>query len=124
MYHFSPINMKYAVKYKNKIVSVINAKLLKDQNAEDNLEKIKKLHLKRFKILSKMKESCDVVEQKKLYKQFVKNEKDLQLLWNFEVNDNHISFWNVPHCKCPVMDNEDNYPHGPYYYNAECPIHG
>lgn len=51
-------------------------------------------------------------------------ELELQKLWGFEQNLNYYRFWNVPHCSCAKMDNDDSYPSGRYYVNLECPVHG
>lgn len=51
-------------------------------------------------------------------------ETTLQKLWKFDIDPNFYKFWNVPCCMCPDMDNNDNFPIGPYYVNLDCPIHG
>jgi len=45
-------------------------------------------------------------------------------LWKFEVNVDYYKFWNVPGCRCSVLDNEDAYPSGYYTINLDCPLHG
>lgn len=47
----------------------------------------------------------------------------LQKAWKFEQDQKFHKFWDVPHCTCPKMDNIDNYPKGPYVYNADCLVH-
>lgn len=81
---------------------------------------IEKLHLKRDKILKKMEEKVNF----KLYKEWEMNEKKLQKLWGFEINKNYYKFWEVPHCTCPKLDNNDRYPYGLYIINSNCPYHG
>ena len=34
----------------------------------------------------------------------------LQDAWGFERDSNYHRFWDLPHCTCPVMDNNDAYP--------------
>lgn len=51
-------------------------------------------------------------------------ESSLQNLWDFEQNINYYRFWEVPHCLCPLMDNNDAYPTGYYTVNSNCPVHG
>ena len=51
-------------------------------------------------------------------------ELELQKAWNFPQNKDYHSWWyQTPHCKCPVMDNQDLF--GTPYRNMVigCPVH-
>jgi hypothetical protein len=88
---------------------------------------IDKLHILRdFLVLEgrNPKHQEDKPYLRQLYDAWFSNEQLLQELWNFELNDNFIRFWEAPGCICPRMDNEDNYPHGYYVTRGDCPIHG
>lgn len=61
---------------------------------------------------------------REIYKVWYKNEKLLQKLWKFGLDENYIRFWTFPGCICPEYDNEDAYPTGRYVVNCECPLHG
>lgn len=47
----------------------------------------------------------------------------LQILWGFPEDRNYHRFWDIQSCTCPKIDNEDNYPEGPYTYSGGCPVH-
>lgn len=51
-------------------------------------------------------------------------ESQLQELWKFDINPNFYKYWYVPTCRCPKMDNNDNFPHGYYITQNDCPLHG
>lgn len=49
----------------------------------------------------------------------------LQEAWGFDINRDYHSWWyKVPHCKCPRMDNEDNYGTQYRIIRGDCPVHG
>lgn len=48
----------------------------------------------------------------------------LQELWGFDKDIKFHRFWLAPKCTCAIVDNEDAYPSGYYYINADCPLHG
>lgn len=58
-----------------------------------------------------------------LYHVWQDNEHRLQNLWGFTADWKYHKFWTVPGCTCPKLDNQDNYPTGPYFYNDGCPYH-
>ena len=118
---------KYDVVFNGKFATLLNAHLLVSQKAEENLELIKSLHVERLTIQAIMEKTNPVKDKarlKALNAEFMDNQRALQKAWNFPQNDNFIRFWEVPHCKCPRMDNEENYPHGYYSVDMGCPVHG
>lgn len=110
--------------YKGEPKYLINPDLLNQQKAWNNLDKIKALHETKLAIHDEILKTDD----KELLKQYVSDltmlEFELQKQWGFKEDENFHRFWNTPKCKCPVMDNEDNYPIGIYYRSRACPLHG
>ncbi|RLA05141.1 MAG: hypothetical protein DRQ47_01890 [Gammaproteobacteria bacterium] len=52
-------------------------------------------------------------------------EFNMQRVWKFPQDmDFHTHWLNVPHCKCPQMDNRDPLYFGRRIINANCPVHG
>lgn len=66
----------------------------------------------------------DLKSAQAIYPSWLALEASLQRLWGFTEDSNYIRTWDYPHCTCPKMDNDDNYPHGYYTYSLNCPIHG
>jgi len=109
------------VKYKGKDRFLLNGSLIEAQDCLENLEEIKNLHVKRFEIEERMKDkSSDMLA---LDKEWTENQFSLQDAWKFKRNKNFHRFWRIPSCKCPRMDNEDNYPYGRYAITSACGIH-
>ena len=102
----------------------INERLLDKQNVRHNLEKIKKLHLEKMKIFTKMEKTDDKESLRKLTKDVEKIEFKLQEAWEFEKNADFHRWYEVPKCECPKMDNEDYYGTKYRSYIETCPIHG
>lgn len=104
-----------------------NPKLVVKQNiSAEDVEKINDLHEIREKfhtILQQLEESRHTELVYEIGQFLFKIEEELQRLWKFEVNTNYYRFWLVPTCNCPIMDNDDNYPYGPYYYSGHCRLH-
>lgn len=59
-----------------------------------------------------------------LAKEVTKIEYRLQKLWHFKKDKKFHRFWELPHCSCPRMDNEDRYPSKNYIINYSCILHG
>ena len=95
-------------------------------NEEDEI-KINDLHQIRYDLHLAL-HNMDVYKYNHLAREIVKLlydiEAELQRLWKFEVNVDYYKFWNVPGCRCSVLDNEDAYPSGYYTINLDCPLHG
>lgn len=104
---------------------MVNFKLAEERNiSERNQRYISALHTARECIFRDSQHTTDKQAQKKLYKSWVAIENLLQELWEFDVDDSYIKFWEFPACTCQVIDNAENYPSGPYYYISDCPVHG
>lgn len=101
----------------------LSENLLNKQDAWDNLEEIKRLHLNRLRIENDIKNTDDSIQLKILANEFVENEFVLQDAWKFPRNGNFHKWWYLPKCTCAKMDNDDNYPYGYYSRSGDCPLH-
>ena len=102
-----------------------NLELAKRLNvSEENITKINESHIYRHEIELQIRDAVlENKDVKELLASWRLNEYNLQRLWGFPENSNFFREWEIPGCTCPKMDNEDRYPHGPYYFNGHCPIH-
>jgi len=92
----------------------------------ESINKIEELQSVRHQILKFAQDSADKSDHFKLrtmYEFWLRNERALQSLWGFEINDRFIKHWNFPGCSCPKMDNDENYPSGYYIRDKGCPVH-
>lgn len=100
----------------------LNKAMLDKQNAWDNLDILKSLHLEIYSLRQQMMEkTIDLVEGDKKWTQL---EFLLQRTWGFTENASYHKFWDRPGCTCPRMDNEDMYPSSTYFINGNCLLHG
>ena len=105
---------------------MLSERLLYQQNAWKNVEKIKTAHELRLVIEELMSETRNVNMLRSLRDDWTEIQFELQRLWGFEEGDRFHKFWTLPKCTCPKMDNEDYY----YIYpdrsliNPSCPLHG
>ena len=104
--------------------TVLNSNFLKANNAEENLELIKKLFMKKFKLFSRMDRSTKKETLMKLAEEVKQNEFEIQKAFNFEPNYDFHRWWELPKCKCPIMDNQDWWGTSRNIHTADCPIHG
>lgn len=103
---------------------VLNPRFLKANNAEGNLELIKELFKKKYRLFSRMDRSTKKETLMKLADEVTQNEFEIQKAFNFEPNINFHRFWELPKCECPHMDNQDMWGTGRFIYTENCPIHG
>lgn len=89
---------------------------------QHEIDAINYLHIAREAIFNAAEKNEYIA--KELYLCWMELEATLQVIWGFPQNTNYIRTWYYPHCTCPKIDNDDNYPHGHYVTNEECPIHG
>lgn len=102
---------------------ILNKRLLDQQNAWDNLEDIKEAHVLKLIIYDVIRDTEDAAMLKSLAVDLTLVEFELQRLWGFTSDANFHRFWETPKCQCPVLDNEDLYPHRSII-NTHCPLHG
>lgn len=116
---------KYVVVYHGVPVLRLNANLAKAQGVTDTeLAEIADLHCQRLNIVASMESETDPAELKKLFADWTENQYLLQDKWHFKRSANYHKWWDVPHCTCPKLDNDDAYPSGDYFTHLQCPIHG
>lgn len=102
---------------------MINKELARERNiSEDTQSEIECRHRLRDKFVKVLtEESPDTVLFKVCLRAWRRNERDLQLLWGFEPDENKTREWHLPHCTCPKMDNDDFSYHR--YVSEGCPLH-
>lgn len=103
----------------------LNQTLIKKQNlSPETVELIKHQHIRKYETIKLMKSSRSSSNLRSLANIITEIEFTLQELWGFGRNIAYHRFWELPQCKCPKMDNSDNYPTGYYVRVENCPIHG
>ena len=105
---------------------MINLELAKQRGISgEGIDEICSLHSRREYVMENL-ELCtkeDSIELR-IYGRYLEYlEKRLQTIWGFEWDASKTYFWNLPHCVCPKMDNEDNVGSGFVIYNLSCPLH-
>jgi hypothetical protein len=120
------IDEKYIVRDENgEVVSVVSDTLAERRNISDeSLERIKKLHLKRFQVKEEMTKTCDRSRLGMLANMIKDIEFELQDLWGFERDYSMHDWFDVPKCTCPKMDNRERKGTGYQIISLDCPIHG
>lgn len=115
---------RLVVYYNDNAVLMLNKRLLDSQNCWTNLEAIKEKHEERLDLEHEMKKTNDPGLLKLFDALYTLIEFELQDLWGFSKDIRFHRFWYRPKCSCPSLDNADNYPHGYYVVNGNCPLHG
>lgn len=126
MIYNDPLHIPYTsmtVYYDGQAIYMMNKQLLDQQNAWHNLDLIIETHWLKLVIYDMMLDTEDPKLLKSLAKDLTEIEYELQKLWGFPLDANYHKFWEYPKCECPVMDNEDRYPHS-RIMNLNCPLHG
>ena len=112
------------VYYKDEPVLRLNRNLVERQKINRRLVMtIKELHVQRLDIEHQL-QTCRVEDKRVLFECWTEVQHQLQRAWGFPEDSKFHRFWDMLGCECPKMDNSDNYPHGMYYINQSCPIHG
>lgn len=119
------MNNKFAVVYKGDIKFYLNSRLLAKQEVSDeNIEKLKEVHVRKLEVFDKMKETDDKQQLKELAITVENIEFELQKLWGFKEDKNMHEWYMVPKCTCPKMDNYDYKGTEFKIINLDCPVHG
>jgi len=103
---------------------VISKGFLVSNNAIDNLELIKSLFKVKYKLFARMEKCTKRESIMKLASDITTNEFKIQEAFNFEPNTDFHRFWEMPKCKCPIMDNQDLFGINRNIYVEDCDIHG
>jgi hypothetical protein len=101
--------------------SQLSSALVKKQGLNQNdVDKIKKLHNKKYDILLEMKETEDSAQLKLLSLDIEAVEFELQEAWGFPKDRNYHYWWQVPHCEC---DGRSGYGTLVSPINKNCKVH-
>lgn len=95
------------------------------EDTPDRRERILRIHIARHYVFSEFRKSTpeDKMQLAVLRDQLHFIELMLQQEWGFPQDPDFHSYWyQVPYCKCPVMDNRDMF--GMKIINSDCPVHG
>lgn len=105
-------------------MSRLNSRLVEKQGLDqERVDVIKDLHIEKDDIFELMKNTDDVKKLKELAFSVENLEFQLQAAWKFPQDRNYHRWWEVPKCKCPSMDNQDNYGTMYRVIAGHCPIH-
>jgi len=101
-----------------------NWALKQNLNIED-LDKIVLLHNKLYDLFDEI----ELCEEKHLFSIYAKKvqeiEFELQDAWKFERDaTKHIWWYQIPHCECNTIDNQELWGIDQIIVNKNCPIHG
>jgi hypothetical protein len=109
----------------------LNDQLIKDKQLSIiTIRKLMKVHQERHSLIQLMKmEDPDTITGRRNLKILANKIKmcdfELQGLWGFNKDDSYHAFWELPHCKCPTMDNKERVGQKNWQiYDGRCPIHG
>ena len=109
----------------------LNKRLIDEQGLSDgDVEELERLHEHRARMFDKMADLDPTNAEDKdtliLYSHLLESlEYNMQRVWKFPQDQDYHSWWyQVPHCKCPNMDNSDVMYRGLNIYAGDCPIHG
>lgn len=124
----NPELAKYAVITRDGEVShLVSPQLVKRQNlGKEEIGKLVKLHAERIDLFELMKVMDPEEDKEALYEchlEWMEGEFKMQEVWGFGRDAKFHKFWDLPHCSCPVMDNNDWYPSGRYVTSGAC-YHG
>lgn len=109
----------------NKWIRLNEYLILQQKLSEVEVEQILRLHEYKLTICAKMEALLPDNPKIKVYaKDLEQLEFLLQDAWKFPRDVNYHRFWEMPHCTCPKMDNDDAYPSGYYVRSLCCPAHG
>lgn len=102
----------------------LNRLLIKRQGCTvETVEKLKQVHYERMGVIKRMEETDDPVALQVLNKSIIEIDFKLQELWGFPQDPNYHRWWEVPKCKCPKLDNSDNYGTKYRIIRGDCPVH-
>lgn len=120
------LNKYYAVYYKGKLELYLSPHLAVKQNLNiEDLETIRKVHIKRLKLFEKIESENDIVKLRKLADKVTEIEFELQDAWKFDRDAKFHSWWfNAPKCTCPKLDNNERIGTGTFIINGNCLLHG
>lgn len=102
----------------------LNKVLVSSQNLlEEEVKEIESLHESRMDLEETMLREEGVEALHALAKEWTVLQFRLQIAWGFAPDEKYHRFWEVPKCRCPKIDNEEDYTTGFSIINASCPVH-
>jgi len=113
------------IKYKGVVEMSLNPTFVVKQGLLiKEIKTLRRLHLERIKMFEEMKKTKNKRVLRSYVKKLEKLEFALQKAWRFEQDANFHTWWyKAPHCKCPRMDNEDNFGTGMRIISHDCILH-
>jgi hypothetical protein len=116
--------MNTEVFYKNKVIYYLNSALIKTNNVnEEQIVKIKELHVKKLEVFDKMAVENSVRLLRGYAFLIEQIESELQESWNFPVNVNFHEWYLVPQCSCNKNDNQLFRGTNKKMINSFCKVH-
>lgn len=118
---------KIGVYFKGELVYRLNSKMVEMKGLTDTeIRSIVKLHQKKVQLADDMSRfsSSNSKELKIIAAAITEIEFQLQDLWKFEKDIRMHSFFLLPHCTCPKMDNKERLGTDYLITDTMCPIHG
>lgn len=115
-----------AVKHKEELLYYLSPNMVLVQNLSvDDLDKLILLHEKLHSLFDEMRECKNMAVLPSYVKRVEEIEYEMQLAWKFPKDPSKHCWWyRVPHCKCPEIDNQENWGIPRRVINRECPVHG
>jgi len=122
-----PLHFSYedlTIRYKDQSM-ILNKRFL-DANptAWGNLDLIKNLFKRKFRIFHVMDQVDDIAFLRRMDALLVKLEFRIQEAFGFERDAKFHRFWERPKCECPVMDNKERWGTKTSVRTGNCPLHG
>lgn len=111
----------------NKYCNWFNCKAFNVEDTPERREIILDLHIKRLELFDRAREldSCDYAALAELREELRILELQLQIAWGFTADERHHIYWyQIPHCKCPILDNMERKGISQKIISALCPVHG
>lgn len=116
--------MNLNVIYGGELVFRLNKHLVERQGlTEEDVEKIKSLHVERLSIEDQLASASRLEDIKTIYSWWVQNQRRLQAVWGFPVNDNFHPSHRLPHCICAKLDGDERLGTPYKVVTCGCPIH-
>lgn len=110
---------------------MLNPKLVaKQELTEENIQAIIAAHNERLRLFHRLKkvdpkteEGLDELRQGAM--RLEELEFEMQDAWGFPRSKDHHTWWyELPYCRCPWLDNRDNFGVDQRIIRADCPVHG
>jgi hypothetical protein len=112
------------------MTTLLNKKLIVQQDlSDDDVAELEHLHNVREQLFD-IADDCDlddpasVATLRTMADLLESLEYNMQRVWKFPQNSNFHSWWfQIPHCSCPKLDNQDWIGHPNRVYSGTCIVH-